>query len=106
MLASITQEQFDEWSEYYKLEPFGEERADLRMGVLGSLYANAHYKRAGGGKFQPADFALDFEGEPQKPRTWQEIKSEFDLFFRPQQEIAPNGSEDIDNKTDASIGAA
>ena len=41
MLASISGQQFTEWIAYAKLEPFGEERADLRMAILATLIANA-----------------------------------------------------------------
>lgn len=34
MLDQLTPEQFREWQEYERLEPFGEERADLRNGLL------------------------------------------------------------------------
>jgi hypothetical protein len=52
---------------YYSLEPFGEERGDLRAGIIASTIANRHRnpkeeKRA----YAPADFAPKFwEDTPQ-----------------------------------------
>lgn len=39
-LHSITWEQFQTWMDYYQVEPFGEERADLRIATLTALTAN------------------------------------------------------------------
>ena len=53
-----------EWKAYYSLEPFGEERADLRMGILASLIANVNRdtkKRQD--PFVPADFIPKLSGE-------------------------------------------
>lgn len=47
------------WKEYADLEPFGDTRADLRMGILASLTANIHTKK-GARQFTPADFMPKF----------------------------------------------
>lgn len=62
--------EFAEWMAYYTLEPFGEERADLRMAVLASLIANANRdpkrrKRA----YAPKDFMPQFDRPEQ---DWQQ----------------------------------
>lgn len=56
MLASIPYTQFQEWQAYHLIEPFGEDRADLRMAVVASVTANAS-----GAKTAPADFIPDYE---------------------------------------------
>jgi len=33
-----------EWAEYYRADPFGEYREDVRHGILASLIANIHRK--------------------------------------------------------------
>lgn len=38
-----------------RISPFGDERADLRTGILASLTANIHRKK-GAAAFTPADF--------------------------------------------------
>ncbi len=65
MLSRITFAQFGEWMVYSNLEPFGEERADLRAGIIASTVANA----SGSTKktFKPSDFMPDF-GKESKPR--------------------------------------
>ncbi len=44
MLKRISGNDLVEWMAYAKLEPFGEERADLRMAVLGSFLGNVLYQ--------------------------------------------------------------
>ena len=48
-----------EWRDYDSLEPFGEERADLRSGTIASVVANVHAGK-GGRRFKPADFMPQF----------------------------------------------
>ena len=48
---------FAEWRAFYALDPFGEERADLRMGVLASVLSNLFRGKRGRRK-APADFML------------------------------------------------
>ena len=57
MLRSIPAALFTEWIAYYTLDPFGEERADLRAGVLAALLANIHRdEKKQREPFEPADF--------------------------------------------------
>lgn len=42
LLARLSSRQISEWMAYYTLDPFGEERADLRMGMLMALIANVN----------------------------------------------------------------
>jgi len=68
LLKNISARELTEWMVYYQLEPFGEERADLRAGIIGSTIANVN--RGKGGKvFTPQDFMPKFA----RPRqTWRE----------------------------------
>lgn len=64
----MSSREFAEWVAYYGLEPFGEERADLRMAVVASLIANANRdpkkrKRP----FEPRDFMPQFGQETPEP---------------------------------------
>ena len=52
--------EFAEWLAFYSLEPFGEERGDLRMGILASLYANAHRDTRKAKTYEPKDFIPTF----------------------------------------------
>lgn len=60
MLAELTSAQFAEWMAYSRLEPWGEERDDLRMGIIASTIANANRSK-GQKPFTPQQFMPDFE---------------------------------------------
>lgn len=55
MLASMPLPLFFEWMEYAKRKPFGEERADLRMGILASALVNIQLAK-GQRHTRPLDF--------------------------------------------------
>lgn len=61
MLSEMTSEQLSEWMAYYTLEPWGEERADLRMGILASVDANIHKSTKRKKPYKPEDFMPTFE---------------------------------------------
>lgn len=52
------------WQAYDLIEPFGEDRADLRMGILASVMANVNRKR-NSKAFKPSQFI---------PKFWKEVK--------------------------------
>ena len=54
-MASLSSRQFAEWIAYYNVEPWGEERADVRSGVVASTVANIHRKK-NTKPFKPIDF--------------------------------------------------
>lgn len=70
MLAELTAEQVAEWAEYHQLEPWGEERADLRCGIQASVTANVW--RGKGRAAKPSDFMPKFG--PSKPQSWEDMK--------------------------------
>lgn len=55
--------ELSEWMAYDRLSPIGEERADLRAGIVSSVIANTH--RTKGDPFKPQDFMPFLE----KPRN-------------------------------------
>ena len=64
--AKCNSQRFTEWQAYYEIDPWGEERADLRAGIIASTIANVHRdpkKKA----FTFGDFMPDFDPKP-KPR--------------------------------------
>ena len=72
MLREISHPQFLEWQAYYRIEPWGEWRADMRMAQMLSLYANAHRDGNKHPKpFTPADFMPDFAGDHPKTKPHQ-----------------------------------
>lgn len=50
-----------EWVAYSELEPFGEERADWRSGMVASVVANVNRDPKRGRPFQPKDFMPQFD---------------------------------------------
>jgi len=69
MLRAMSARELDEWAAYYAVEPWGEERADLRTGILAALQANL-WRKSGTPAVKPADFMPDFlgrEAEEQSP---------------------------------------
>lgn len=65
MLASIPLPLFFEWMEYAKRNPFGEERADLRIAMMASALMNKH--PYGQGRTRPIDFMPFSKGERHEP---------------------------------------
>lgn len=59
MLCRIDSEELTEWQAYYAIEPFGEERADLRSGIIASILSNVHRSK-GANPSKPSDFVLEF----------------------------------------------
>ena len=55
----IDSAEFAEWRAYHEVDPFGEDRADLRSGIVASVVANAN--RTKGRAFKPGDFMPDFD---------------------------------------------
>jgi len=54
----MSSREFVDWAAYFEAEPWGEERADLRMGIMAALTANIHASR--GKRFAPGDFMPKF----------------------------------------------
>jgi len=42
MLSRMDSRELAEWAAYYSVEPFGEERGDLRAGIVASVIANVN----------------------------------------------------------------
>ena len=62
MLGEISSAQFAEWMAYSRLEPWGEDRDDLRMGIVASVIANSN-RGKGKKPYKPQDFMPNFEPE-------------------------------------------
>lgn len=64
LLARISSRELTEWQAFYRLEPFGEERADLRAGIIASTMANtARDPKQRRKPFEPREFMPEFDGE-------------------------------------------
>ncbi len=51
----LSDAELQEWMAFYRLEPFGEERADLRAGIVAATVANANRGKRGR-VLKPTDF--------------------------------------------------
>jgi len=68
MLAEMTSAQFSEWLAYSRLEPWGQERSDLRMGIIASTIANVN-RGKGQKAYTPQQFLPRFEEEDEEEST-------------------------------------
>lgn len=70
----MSSQEFSEWMAYYRLEPWGPERADLNMGVLASLYANVKRDPKRSKAFQPQDFMPVYGGEERRQTVEEQVQ--------------------------------
>jgi hypothetical protein len=77
LLGRISSRELSEWMAYAQMEPFGEERADLRAGIIAATIANMNRdpkKRAK--PFGPEEFMPKFdirEARPENSKSPEEI---------------------------------
>lgn len=64
VLDKHSSKRLTEWAAFLQLEPQGEERADLRAGIISSVIANANRKK-GTKPFKPSDFMPKFDHKEQ-----------------------------------------
>jgi len=69
LLSRISSRELTEWRAYYALEPFGDDRADLRAGVIAATTANV-FRKSGTPPYKARDFMPKFGGP--KP-DWREM---------------------------------
>lgn len=79
LLARMNSRELAEWMAYYRLEPFGELRADVRAGMVASTIANVH-RQPGKAPFGPLDF-LAFP-EPQPKAEPEDMNTKVKAIFR------------------------
>jgi hypothetical protein len=72
LLHRISSRELAEWQAYFRLEPFGEERADLRAAIIAATVANtARDPKRRRRPFRPEEFMPRF-GRERLRQTWQE----------------------------------
>lgn len=64
MLETMTAQTLRRWRAFDEITPFGDERADLRMGILGSHLANIHIQK--GRRYKPTDLIPNFRRPQQQ----------------------------------------
>lgn len=68
----MAHEQFEEWREFWRLEPWGEERADWRMGHIVNAVASPWLKQ-GANLPGPAEYVYKCH-EPTVPQTAEQMQ--------------------------------
>lgn len=63
LLSELTSRQLTEWMAYSRLEPFGPNEAEWRMGHLMSLLANLFRPKTNRNGYEAGDFMRDFAKE-------------------------------------------
>lgn len=68
MLESVSSAQITEWKAFYRVSPFGEERADIRAAQICHLLTAGLGVQKKGGKFSLFDF-MPFTEKPKDNRS-------------------------------------
>ena len=72
----MSSRELSEWMAYYSIEPFGDERADLRSGIVASTIANVNRDpKKQKTPFKPVDF-MAFVERPETTST--DLAAKFD----------------------------
>ena len=79
LLASLDSSEITEWIAYDQLEPFGEQREDLRVGQICSTVAN-HSFSPPKKPHRPSDYMLFSPERQDKPVLLQDPKAQSDLI--------------------------
>jgi hypothetical protein len=80
--ARFSSREIAEWMAFASLEPFGEERADLRAGIIASVLANIHRDRKRRPEpFSPTDF-MPFVELPKTAPPGSSLDREIKAAFR------------------------
>ena len=66
LMSQLTSRQYTEWLQYYKCEPWGDQRADLRAGIISAAQWERHRTRGEEPK-TPADFMPFTQQKKQSP---------------------------------------
>ena len=69
--------EFKTWAAYHELDPWSEERADWRIGMLAATITGIAMKALGvkGKQPRPEDYMPVFDSEPKKPQTGHDMES-------------------------------
>ena len=67
MLNHMPYQVYQDWIAYAQVEPFGEERGDLRAGIIASTVANCLARQEGDRAYKPSDFMPQFQQREKTP---------------------------------------
>ena len=72
LLDEMPESAFQGWLDYWSIEPWGEDRADYRAGMIASTMANLWSK---GRRFKPTDFMVHWDKPPGKQMDEGDMKA-------------------------------
>ena len=70
--ARCDSHEYAEWQAKYEIDPWGEDRADLRAGIIASTIANVN-RESKRKAFVPRDFMPDFDSKPKPAQSQREM---------------------------------
>jgi hypothetical protein len=85
MLREMRPSELGEWSALFRSNPWGEQRADLRAGIIASAVANSMAKKRDGTAFKPKDFMpyLDLEKDNEADSLSRRLRAAFVTTKKP-----------------------
>ena len=72
--------EFSQWLAMERVYPWGEERADLRAGIVASTMANCH-RSPNKDPFSPVDFMWKYKPDVIEPQTPEVLQATIDAVF-------------------------
>lgn len=100
MLAQMPLPLFFEWMDYFEVEPFGEERGDLRTAIVAQVIASTNAKP--GKRFKVTEFMPQFEkhegGARRPPQTTEQMQATFMSFVEAQNKLMQGSKNNIPRK--------
>ena len=72
--------EFAEWMAFGRFDPYGEERADLRAGIVAATIANV-FRKKGTRALKAADFMPRFRSGPRR-EGWRQMKATLTHFAK------------------------
>lgn len=78
MLSDLSYRQLAEWMAFYRLHPWGDDRADVRSAIVASTVANVCQQGKRRRRYKVKDFMPVIEGRRKSPEEqWNTISSFF-----------------------------
>ncbi len=82
LMSRMSGSEFQEWMIFDQIEPFGDRRADLLCGILGSLLANLHGRGKDDPAFTPDQFMPIFDEPKQEVQDTAEQQRRLESFLK------------------------
>jgi hypothetical protein len=72
LMLSMDAIEFQDWKSVYEADPWSEERADLRAGIIASTVANCLTDKS---SWMPSDFMPEYGTQPEpEPKSMEELR--------------------------------